>query len=530
MKKEISYTVNTSVIFLLTLSLSGFSIIMPEAYGADPVKQTVPADPAKKPGVVDPTKKPGVVDPTKKPVAIVPAKKAIVSEDKGEGNEESEEDSSGDGGSGFIFNLQGFIESENFINTYTEQNPGDINKKNEFRLNLNLQTGTDMFYLRFIPNCYMLPFLTYNEVSIYDDYRYEKKFKVSRNGRISDTNYEVSFNECYLSLDTQYIRLRTGNQIYRWGTADVFNPTSYINPSDSRELIFKDDDEAKIGVPSASAMIFIRDFSLELVYVPVHVPSISPISQNFWAYHYNEGFIPIEEGETEGLEITAENFGYGARLAGTVSGFDFALSGYYGPDREPLLRPMRTLLVPNTLPVLVMPEYYLIGIGGIDIAFSLGDFVFQAEAAYSPNKYGVVDQDYSEPIEDEMTWPFEVKKSGYFSYSTGFNYIWDTFVFTTEWTQSKYSDSSLMPSVYSDLLVARIEDSFFENFIKLSLSCVWDTKHKGFLLMPAMGFDFQNGLTFNLSYGYINGKDDSMDVFSMYNNYDIIIIGLRYAF
>ena len=34
--------------------------------------------------------------------------------------------------------------------------------------------------------------------------------------------------------------------------------------------MFKDEDEVKVGVPSASVMIFLEDYSLELVFVPLY--------------------------------------------------------------------------------------------------------------------------------------------------------------------------------------------------------------------------------------------------------------------
>ena len=139
-------------------------------------------------------------------------------------DEEDSEDTSAPAG----FEISGFISNKNIISTYTEQEPGDINRKNELRANIKLKSGSDDFYLFLNTNQYIIP------LAINDEFRYSENFRIGRNGTISGTFYEMNAREFYVNLAFEKIRLRAGNQVYGWGTADVFNPTSYFNPQDLR--------------------------------------------------------------------------------------------------------------------------------------------------------------------------------------------------------------------------------------------------------------------------------------------------------
>lgn len=432
---------------------------------------------------------------------------------------------------GFQTIFNGFIELENFIHNYRYIEPLDAIKKNEFRAKLSFQIGTENTYLKIVPNLYGLPAFGIND---YPDYVYtdtDKKYSVARNGRISGKYYEASFNECYLNLGFDFIKFRLGNQVYGWGTADLFNPTSYINPSDSRELFFRDADESKPGVPSVSSMIFISDFTLELVYIPVHIGSISPVPGNFWRYHYNLSFIELLGNEDTELPVAKQNMGYAARLSSTFGGVDISISGFRGPDTSPLLRPVSYIAA--TSDVQVEQEYHISNNAGFDFSFSIGDFELHGEAAYSPDKYGVVDEDYGSSLDtgDELLLPFRIRTSAYYSYAAGFNYTHGKLIFTAEWVQSKYTDKELMSPFYSDIIGSSISYSFFDELINLSLVGAYHVKNHGYILSPAVSFEFDNGLSFKLSYGHIGAEEsEEPNMFTLYEMKKIFIIGVRYVF
>ena len=439
------------------------------------------------------------------------------------------------------FTYSGFTEFQTFVNTGTGQSFKDKNKKNEIRNRLQMRYGTEDLSIFSVSNIYL--FQTYMNQRADDHYRYTKNKGVSRNLRFSSREAELSFDELYLNYNRGDFRLRAGNQIYGWGTADAFNPTSYFNPSDTRELFFRDDDENKAGVPSLSGMFFLGDFTLEAVFVPVHIPPITAPEGNFWALTVDSFLMPIVFDEPERLGIDIDNVGYGARLSTSMGGVDMSLSGYRGPDKSQLSLPDRVIFQGITPVALqIKSQASIVSVFGIDFSAALGDLVVQFEAAYSPDKAGIVERDITS-IADLMQ-PFEIDKVHYISYAAGFNYFiplsrlieghtGDT-VFTFEWFQSKYLENGIYEPAITDIVTCKLEDSYFDGRIKATVKGIFDTKHGGKIFWPEIGYDFQNGFLVELGYAVIRGDRGSTwgsdSIFYYFEDNDIVMVTVRYEY
>ena len=457
--------------------------------------------------------------------------------DAGEDNNEELMEADDEEGAGYT--VSGLLEFENFLSTKRDQELEDANKKNEIRSRLKFRFGTESLYLYTVNNIYFNSSVLFENIG--NDYSYADETEISRNLRISSESAEATFNELYLNAASEMFRIRIGNQIYGWGTADAFNPTSYFNPYDAREMLFKDDDEIRCGAPSVSFLLFLGDYTLELVYVPFHIPMILPSAQSFWFVNLGQLPFTVDIEPTDGLGLSPENSGYGARLAGTMKGIDISLSGYRGPDREAVLVPSRTVLIPNKpIVLLVEQQYYIITMVGFDFSVNLDKFVVQCEASYSPDKRGVVEQDIS-----DITLPFQVKESHYIAYAAGFNYFiplnrilegheGET-VCTVEWTQSRYFDDKVASPLISDIITCRIEDSYLNNRIQVSMTVIYGTRDDGYILWPKLGYDFQNGLLVEISFVSIHGNgnaDSAFDysIFDSYSDNDIFMWRIRYEY
>jgi len=56
-------------------------------------------------------------------------------------------------------------------------------------------------------------------------------------------------------------------------------------------------------------------------------------------------------------------------------------------------------------------------------------------------------------------------------------------------------------------------------------------KNHGYILSPALNFEFDSGLSVRLSYGYIGAEDsDEPNMFTLYEDKKIFIMGVRYVF
>jgi len=427
------------------------------------------------------------------------------------------------------FEIKGYIENNNIISTYTQQDLPDIFKKNELHNKIDIRYGTGDIYGVLISHQYAVSSF------INKNYSYNDSFRVSRNGKISDKSYEFNFNEAYVNAAFPVARLRAGNQIYGWGTADVFNPTSYFNPMDLREFIYKNDDERVSGIPSLSAIWFIGDYTLETVFAPVQVASEIQTGKAYWAIRDKKGPFPILVENPEPISADLENFGYGMRFSGTFFGVDASATAYYGPDREPLMRPSRTSIEPDCpVSIVVQPEYRMTAAAGFDMSANFDPFVIQAEVSYSPYRFGVEDQSYGA----DLSLPFEVVKNRTLTYTIGANYFipmkkifsWHTgtAVLTAEWMQVINSNDEVMAPLLTDILSTRFEDTFFDDRLKFSVTAMGNIKNYGMSIFSKAGWDFQNGFSLEAAYVYIRGEDGS--VFGYYDDNDHVSVRCRYEY
>jgi len=430
---------------------------------------------------------------------------------------------------------------ENFINTRRELHSQDAYKKDEISASLELRYGASDDYLFSLTDFSFFP--TFINDTVGDDYSYSEKTKTYRNLRISSSSSEIIFREFYYNWSREKYRIRIGNQLYPWGTADFLNATAYFNPSDLRELLFKDEDKVKLGVPSLSGMFFFDGFTAEAVFVPVHTAEAFPITGDFWSVKMAEDSYPLIFGDSDPMEANSKNFGYGGRIASTYEGMDFSLSGYHGPDAEAVIVPAGTVLIENqTVSVLVQPSHFIVDYIGFDFAWTYEDFVFQAETAYSPNKSGFIKQDTDRP--EDLTFPYDTKKTEYLAYSLGFNYFIPLqklisghageSLFTVEWYQAQYFDDDINRPQITDFLTCRFQDTYFDDRVSLSLTSIFETRCGGVVVWPKVGYDFQNGFKVELGYvgikGHGEGDYEKDSIFYYYKDNDLIMVNFLYAY
>ncbi len=451
--------------------------------------------------------------------------------------EESEEDM----GTESLLSYSGFIEFQSFFNTFRDQDFADAAKKNELRNRLEARYGEDDFHLYVATDLYYQ--IGFWKEEDEKDYRYTSDSDIKRNLRITSTDGEISFNELYLNYGRDNFRLRLGNQIFSWGTADGINPTAYFNPYDLREFIFRDDDEFRFGVPALSAMLFQNNYTLEMVFAPVHVPMQLSPNNNFWSLRQDAILYRMVFEESDGITVEPKNFGYGMRLSTNFFGSDISISAFHGPDREPALVPAAVQVETNQpVSVIIEQQYSVVDYVGLDFSRTMGDFVVQCEAAYSPNKPNFVEQNLAFT---QIRFPYQVEDSAYVSYALGFNYFIPLHrlledhegesVFTFEWFQSKFFKKDVaQPYLFTDLLSFKYEDTFYRGHIPISFTAIFDTRGGGRVYRPKIGWDFQNGLTLELSYAGISGQEEQGELiqnsFYYYRNNDMVMFNLRYDY
>ncbi len=440
----------------------------------------------------------------------------------------------GESGTKWDNKINFFIELENYMNTYTEQEFKDIFKKNELRFNLTSKVGTYTTYFQIDMNAYM-NFHVFSDL-VNPNYAYsDSALSYGRNLRLSGDSYEINFQNLFLNLEIKEFRFRAGNQIFNWGTTDVFNPTSSFNPNDLREFLFKDDDEAKQGIPAFSTLIMFGGDSVEFVVAPVHVPIIIPEPGNFWGMHYRQGPFPVTIEDPQELPVTLENIAVGCRFAKNISGVDMYFSYFHGPDIEPHMRPIATKLIPNhPISIAVRPESYIIDKFGFALNKAIDTFTIQTEIAYSPNKTGVIDQKTTTSVK----LPFDIERGHHISYSAGLNWFiplddWipkhqgDSLI-TAEWFQSVYINQKIIKPILTDILILQARDTLLNSRFTISFTAMVNVIDVGYILTPMLEYTFDIGLALNASYSHISSN--SNDLLTSYKNNDIFTIRIRYEY
>jgi len=453
-------------------------------------------------------------------------KDLMIKEDNAEaaGDENNlEKDSIGEGAGSFNFSADGFAELENYYSSDKNKTKKERNLKNELRVNLEFKAGSENLFLYSKTNLYYTPQLGDKEPG--EKYHYRNGFDVSDNLTISDKNYEIEPNELYLNYSNSLFRLRAGNQVYLWGTADVYNPTSYFNPLDLREYVFADEDELKLAVPSGSLMFFLGFATVEMVFVPVHIPAEIPADGNYWQIKSESALMTLNVQENKGLDKDISNAAYGIRSSFSPGGVDFSLSYYHGPDRNPVFVPQYIDIYNSPASLEVQPEYFIVNMFGFDLSTQISDFVIQCEAVYSPDKTWLVERDFSEFMMTNLysgRSGFETEKSHYVHYAAGFNYYIPVNKFikdydgesiiTVEWQQPWYADKDLMAPFLTKIFLLRFEEICFDSRLKLSASYLAEMNKNAYVIKPEIKYDFQNGLSLKASYVYINAESDSESV------------------
>ncbi len=449
------------------------------------------------------------------------------------------------------YSLTGTMEFVSLISTYSKQDISDAVKKNEVKGRFAVKYGTDTTFLFTAINLNFQLSLFSDDIQ--EKCSYSKDTEITRNLRISSSDSEIAINELYLNYATDNARFRAGNQVFDWGTTNLISPTSYFNPGDWRELFFNMmQEEAMIGIPSISwlgtpslsAMFFLEDYAFEIVVSPVHTPMLLPLNNGFWSVKMDNNIFSVDIEKTEAMEINPENTGIGARVSGSILGADFSVSAFHGPDKEAVLIPHSTALLPNEqITVLVRPQYSIINMAGMDFSLTRKNFALQFEAVYSPDKHILSEVDIKMP--DQIRLPVEDNKSRYIAYAAGVNYFVPLYklikghkgisILFFEYSQSKYFDADQSGALFPNLMACGYLDSFFKNRFTTSITAFFDKESGSYVLQPQIGYNLRNNLSFRLSYTDISGKSNNdrgmiEPIFYYYKDNDVLIWKICYAF
>ena len=417
--------------------------------------------------------------------------------------------------------FDGFVEFENITNIYSDEDSAYEDteyedsfpaNKNELRTHLNSKYEKNRIHFHASQDLYLMTSLFENEVS--SKYVYNDEFDVTRNLTLTSKNVELISNELYIGYSGDIFRVRLGNQVFHWGSANTYSPTSYFNPYDTREFLVRSEDEIFMGIPSLSILAANVDSAFEFVFAPIPVTSRNALNTSFWSVDIDNYLLPVVVKDAKEMAIEPENFGYGLRVSDHSGPLETALSFFHGPDNLQLYVPTQTEIVKDDLGnnetvVVLEPQNFIVNTIGADFNLTFDDLSFQGELAYILNKSGVkIDEDIT-----ETELPAPVEQSKFYATAIGFNYVLPfyykehdhQFLLFSEYYNGQYEDKTLLSLPLSNILTSGLRLNLLDDRLKTDLAFINDFNSKGEMISLKLSYLFLNGLQIQMDYNHFDG-------------------------
>lgn len=221
---------------------------------------------------------------------------------------------------------------------------------------------------------------------------------------------ETDLNRSYLNLTEALLRfkyrnfdLTFGKQFYTWGTADIVNPTDYINPYDFLDV----PQRYKMAVFSVSSNFVYGPFVYTAIIVPWFTPSRQPLLGSRWAVipedltlvqdpqslEIGQIVDRLREAIASGTPISIvrerqlpalDSVQFATRLRTTVAGWDLAVSYYDGFEHSPVLEEKVIVRRGKLFPGLrtLTPVFTRIRSAGFSFSTTYGQFEFHGEGVF----------------------------------------------------------------------------------------------------------------------------------------------------
>ncbi len=194
------------------------------------------------------------------------------------------------------------------------------------------------------------------------------------------TGFEL--REAYLDHTDDHWGLRMGRQLVIWGAADGLRITDLVSPLDMTEFLAQDYDDIRMPVNALRLFVFNDKLRFEAIAVPVFQGYELPVQTgNPWSMLPQNLPLPVV-WKAEKRDFKLYDAEYGGRVAFTLPGVDFSLSGLYTWNKMPVVQ-----YAPSLTEIEVSPHYYRMGFVGGDVSKPLGQFVLRGEAAYNIDKH-----------------------------------------------------------------------------------------------------------------------------------------------
>jgi hypothetical protein len=315
-------------------------------------------------------------------------------------------------------------------------------------------------------------------------------------GQTAD-HFAYRIRQGYVQVATGPFDFRAGLQMFPWGRADGINPTDNLTP---RQLTFltRDFDDQRFGTPALSASWFSDPISLTAIWLAGFRQSVLPWPTPFF--------------QTRDIRPASPSDQWAAKLESVQGSFEGSLSYYDGYDVLPTAaflneEPVSQLLLAHGR-VRVLGGDFALPVGRVvirgELARSLTDDP-QSEAVFSarPQSYAVMGGEHT--FGDY----FDVDVQYYFRHVDG-NPV--PAGLTGE-DQQLGQELAVTAQQYDRIdrgYTFRIADQWLNETLEASVSGVFSTVRRGYLVRPMVKYKATDELTIGLGADVLHGDADSI--------------------
>ena len=212
----------------------------------------------------------------------------------------------------------------------------------------------------------------------------------------------LELRELYLEYTADSFDFRIGKQQVIWGKSDAVFITDLVSPKDLSRFLVPDFVELRRAVTGVRVIGYAGNHNLDLVWLPLFSPAISPASDSIWAPSMPYPVMPTITAATL-PELSLENGEYFARYSYLGSSFDLSLMGGWFWNDTPAFTVTGKTFTPGVglASLALQGEYYQSAAFGYSVAATVGPLVLRSEGAMQLDKryqgdFMVYSQGYTE--------------------------------------------------------------------------------------------------------------------------------------
>ncbi len=353
-----------------------------------------------------------------------------------------------------------------------------------------------------------LDYLGFPEVDDFNNLLRQEKINPFR---IVDREIYVQFPKVFGLID-----IKMGDIIEKWGTADTFNPTDFINPYNLEDpLEFGE----SIPVPAIKVRIpFGEIFTLTALYMPIFRPAQLPLSSlkagieaaplPSGIYELIEDIKNIPELYVDFEEIfrsvekkpvlpdtSLKNSTFAFKVSSLIYGFDVSLSFYHGREDMPLPATGSFVIEPSQDGKLFLKEgkiflqYPEINAIGFDTSTSIPfidvGFWFEGGIFFPSSIMQEIDVDA--PLVGSLSFSEKRLKSPYFKFTAGIDYTFEGGFYTNLQFVRGFFDE-IGNEMIKNYIFAGFQDQILSDRIRYRLFGGFTIDDSSFVIYPEIGF------------------------------------------